>query len=67
MRQLAGDLRTSEAARSPGVPPDTLRNWVNAGKVAAIRHPLNGDRLFQRAALDAPRERAAVADTRAGR
>jgi excisionase family DNA binding protein len=67
MQQLAGYLRISEAARYLGVPPNTLRNWVNAGKVAAIRHPLIGYRLFKRADLDALRERAAVADTPAGK
>lgn len=67
MQQLACYLRISEAARYLGVPPNTLRNWVNAGKVAAIRHPLNGYRLFKRVDLDALRERAAVADTHAGK
>jgi MerR family copper efflux transcriptional regulator len=65
MQQLAGYLRISEAARYLGVPPNTLRNWVNAGKVAAIRHPLNGYRLFKRSDLDAVRERAAIVNTQA--
>jgi predicted site-specific integrase-resolvase len=36
-----------------GVSPNTLRNWVNAGKVVAIRHPVNDYRLFKRKYLDA--------------
>jgi MerR family transcriptional regulator, copper efflux regulator len=36
-----------------GVSPNTLRNWVNAGKVVAIRHPVNDNRLFKRKYLDA--------------
>ena len=31
----------------------TLRNWENAGKVVAVRHPLSGYRLFKRKDLDA--------------
>jgi len=36
-----------------GVSPNTLRNWVNAGKIAAVRHPVNDYRLFKREDLDA--------------
>jgi DNA (cytosine-5)-methyltransferase 1 len=35
-----------------GVSPNTLRNWVNAGKIAAVRHPLNDYRLFKKKDLD---------------
>lgn len=53
MDKLSDYLRISEAADYLGVSPNTLRNWVNAGKVAAIRHPVNDYRLFQREDLDA--------------
>jgi hypothetical protein len=36
-----------------GVSPTTLRNRENAGKVVAVRHPVNGYRLFRREDLDA--------------
>jgi len=46
-------LRISEAAEYLGVSPNTLRNWENAGKIAAHRHPVNGYRLFKKEDLDA--------------
>jgi excisionase family DNA binding protein len=52
MENLKDFLRISEAADYLGVSPNTLRNWVNAGKVAACRHPVNGYRLFQKVDLD---------------
>ena len=52
MENLKDFLRISEAAEYLGVSPNTLRNWVNAGKVAACRHPVNGYRLFQKTELD---------------
>lgn len=51
--KLRDYLRISEAAEYLGVSPNTLRNWENAGKVVAVRHPVNGYRLFKRADLDA--------------
>jgi len=45
--------RISEAAEYLGVSPNTLRNWENAGKIAAHRHPVNGYRLFKKEDLDA--------------
>ena len=53
MEKLSDYLRISEAADYLGVSPNTLRNWVNAGKVVAFRHPVNDYRLFQREDLDA--------------
>jgi excisionase family DNA binding protein len=53
MEKLSGYLRISDAAEYLGVSPNTLRNWVNAGKVVAIRHPVNGYRLFKQENLDA--------------
>jgi MerR family copper efflux transcriptional regulator len=51
--KLTDFLRISEAAEYLGVSPNTLRNWENAGKIAAHRHPVNGYRLFKQAELDA--------------
>jgi MerR family transcriptional regulator, copper efflux regulator len=51
--KLRDYLRISEAAEYLGVSPNTLRNWENAGKVVAARHPVNGYRLFKREDLDA--------------
>lgn len=48
VEKLSDYLRISEAAEYLGVSPNTLRNWVNAGKIAAIRHPVNDYRLFNR-------------------
>ncbi len=53
MDKLKDFLRISEAANYLGVSPNTLRNWENAGKIAAHRHPVNGYRLFKQAELDA--------------
>ncbi|MAX38826.1 MULTISPECIES: helix-turn-helix domain-containing protein [Gimesia] len=53
MDKLSNFLRISEAADYLGVSPNTLRNWVNAEKVVAIRHPVNDYRLFKREDLDA--------------
>jgi MerR family transcriptional regulator, copper efflux regulator len=53
VKKLRDFLRISEAAEYLGVSPNTLRNWENAGKVEAVRHPVNGYRLFKRADLDA--------------
>ena len=53
MENLRDFLRISQAAEYLGVPPSTLRNWENAGKIVAIRHPVNDYRLFKRKYLDA--------------
>ena len=53
MENLRDFLRISEAAEYLGVSPNTLRNWENAGKIAAHRHPVNGYRLFKQEELDA--------------
>jgi excisionase family DNA binding protein len=50
--KLKDFLRISEAADYLGVSPNTLRNWENAGKIAALRHPVNGYRLFKQEELD---------------
>ena len=53
MVKLSDFLRISEAAEYLGVSANTLRNWENAGKIAAHRHPVNGYRLFKKEDLDA--------------
>ena len=53
MTKLSDYLRISEAAEYLGVSPNTLRNWENAGKIAAHRHPMNSYRLFKKEELDA--------------
>lgn len=53
MEKLSDYMRISEAANYLGVSPNTLRNWVNAGKIAAVRHPVNDYRLFKKEDLDA--------------
>ena len=62
MKKLSEYLRISEAAEYLGVSPNTLRNWVNAGKVVAIRHPVNDYRLFKREDLDALLKKVSAAD-----
>ena len=52
MDKLKDYLRISEAAEFLGVSPNTLRNWENAGKLVAHRHPINGYRLFKKEELD---------------
>ena len=67
MKRLTDYLRISKAAEHLGVSPNTLRNWVNAGKVTAIRHPVNHYRLFKQNDLDALLKRAAAARKNADR
>ena len=50
--KLSDYLRISEAAEYLGVSPNTLRNWENAGKIVAHRHPVNSYRLFKREGLE---------------
>jgi len=52
MENLKDFLRVAEAAEYLGVSANTLRNWENAGKIAAQRHPVNGYRLFRTDELD---------------
>ena len=48
VEKLSDYMRVAEAADYLGVSPNTLRNWVNAGKIAAVRHPVNDYRLFKK-------------------
>lgn len=52
VENLKDFLRVSEAAEYLGVSANTLRNWENAGKIPAHRHPVNGYRLFRTDELD---------------
>lgn len=61
MEKLSDYLRISEAAEHLGVSPNTLRNWVNAAKIAAIRHPVNHYRLFKLEDLDSLLQQVAIA------
>ena len=45
-------LTIGGAAELLGVSISTLRNWDRAGKLLALRHPINGYRLYERAALE---------------
>ena len=60
MEKLSDYVRVTEAADYLGVSPNTLRNWVNAGKISAVRHPVNAYRLFKREDLDALLKKVAV-------
>lgn len=52
MTKISDFLQISEAAEYLGVSPNTLRNWENAGKITAHRHPVNDYRLFKKEDLD---------------
>ncbi len=43
---LPNHLSLAEAASLLGISKATLRNWDKAGKLSAIRHPINGYRLY---------------------
>jgi site-specific DNA-cytosine methylase len=40
-------IQIKDAARIFGVSEQTLRNWDRAGKLKALRHPINGYRLYR--------------------
>ena len=65
MTKLSDYLRISEAAEYLGVSPNTLRNWENAGKIVAHRHPMNSYRLFKKEELDALLKQVHEPDTKA--
>ena len=46
-------LLVSEAAKCLGVTAGTVRNWVEAGRLRAKRHPVNGYRMQLKADIDA--------------
>lgn len=47
IRELRGLLKISDAAAFLGVSPQTLRNWDQTEKLAAIRHPVTGYRYYR--------------------
>ena len=49
---LSSYLTVGEAAAYLGVSASTLRNWDKAGKLKALRHPVNGYRLYRREELE---------------
>jgi site-specific DNA-methyltransferase (adenine-specific) len=46
-------LTVKAAAQLLGISPETLRNWDQSGKLKAVRHPLNGYRLYRPERLEA--------------
>lgn len=46
LQNEARQVSLAEAAQLLGVSKATLRNWDNSGKLSAIRHPINGYRLY---------------------
>ncbi len=46
MQNIGSYLTVSEAAEFLGVSPSTIRNWDRAGKLKAVRHPVNNYRLY---------------------
>ncbi|WP_132256567.1 MerR family transcriptional regulator [Paucimonas lemoignei] len=45
-------LTVSQAAAVLGVATATLRHWDRTGKLSAVRHPINGYRLYRKADLE---------------
>jgi len=45
-------LNINEAASMLGVTKLTLRNWDNAGKLKAFRHPINNYRVYLKSDID---------------
>lgn len=52
LENLRDYLTVSEAASVVGVSASTLRNWDRAGKLDAVRHPVNAYRLYRRSDLE---------------
>ena len=54
-------LQISVAEEYLGSSTNRLCDWGNAGKIAAVRHPVNGYLFFKREDLDALLKQVAVA------
>ena len=67
VEKLSDYMGVAEAANYLGVSPNTLRNWVNAGKIDSLRHPVNDYRLFKREDLDALLKKVAAASKKTNR
>lgn len=52
MKNLQNLMTIAQAAEYVGVTPLTLRNWDKAGKLKAVRNPLNGYRMYDKEELD---------------
>lgn len=52
MKNLQNLMTIAQAAEYIGVTPLTLRNWDKAGKLKAVRNPLNGYRMYDKEGLD---------------
>ena len=52
MRKLHEYMKVAEAAQILGVSQNTLRKWVDEGRIAASVNPANGYRLFRREDLE---------------
>ena len=52
MKNLQNLMTITQAAEYIGVTPLTLRNWDKAGKLQAVRNPLNGYRMYDKEELD---------------
>jgi excisionase family DNA binding protein len=46
-------VRVGEVAALLGVTDQTVRNWHRMGKLAGLRHPVNGYHLFRRTDVEA--------------
>ncbi len=53
MPNLRDFITIRQAADMIGVSPATLRNWDRAGKLKAIRNPMNRYRLYRRDDIEA--------------
>jgi len=62
VRTIQDYLTIHEAAKVLGVSTSALRAWDRAGKLTAIRNPMNGYRLYRREDLEAFLARLAKAD-----
>lgn len=51
-QKISDLLKIKQAADYIGVPVSTLRDWDRKGKLKAVRHPVNGYRLYQRSELE---------------
>ena len=52
MKNLQNLMTIAQAAEYIGVTPLTLRNWDKAGKLQAVRNPLNGYRMYDKEELN---------------
>jgi excisionase family DNA binding protein len=50
--KLSDFVQVKDAARLLGVSADTIRRWDRAGKLTAVRHPINNYRLYKLADLE---------------